>query len=258
MQQQIGGNIDRVLPWDRLPSDVDPSSIRSIRLMPTRSSSLPTFLPLLALAEYLSLPLRLLPAVSQPHLPPGLRVLWLDGPGSAVFPPDIELPTLEWLMAPQAAVVVHSWQLPALRVFFARVNPSAYALLEGLTGLRAASLGPYDDEGLLRILPPGIEYLQISGGKAPSISALDRLTSLTDLWLQQLTRLVTLDSLLQVPRLQELTIMDCKAITDVGVLGNLPHLRRLMVVGCGKIGLTPLLPVLRKKRLEELRIAGTT
>ena len=98
--------------------------------------------------------------------------------------------------------------------------------------------------------------LGLVNGKACSLRGLSNLRELRTLRLGGMRKLSSLDDLLYANSLHELTIQQCKKITDLRPVGDLHRLRKLSVLDCGEIA--SLAPLLVLTELEEFYFYEST
>ena len=110
--------------------------------------------------------------------------------------------------------------------------------MEKLVALAAL---PFSNRGILEAvarLP--LRFLKASRGNLDTVEPLRDCPTLTDLWLEDLTKLTSIASLADLPRLRELSVTYCSKLQLDRSLLRFPALRRLMFFACKDIGLAPL------------------
>lgn len=132
---------------------------------------------------------------------------------------------------------------PALRMPLQELNlynvPFDAALFDRLAGLPLVALG------------------LMAGRSLKTLSGIEQLSGLRSLRLKNQGLLETIGPIAALPALEWLDIQYCKRIVDIAVLGQLPVLQELTLVGCGDVGLGSLAQTLRA-RLRRENIAATT
>lgn len=78
-----------------------------------------------------------------------------------------------------------------------------------------------------------IEFLHIPKGSINSLVGIQYLDFLTNLWIQELPKLLEIKELEQLPKLEEVTIGYCKNVKDFEILNSMKQLRKINIFGCG-------------------------
>jgi hypothetical protein len=174
-------------------------------------------------------------------LPEGLRELSILTGRRPVTWPDVRLPNLNALMAegPLRFSVDSFPELRSLTIYpqrsFDDVRRALALPLEELNLLNV----PIDERVFALLEPVGLRRLGLHGGRTlKGLTGIGVLGQLESLRLKNLTSLGDISELATLQRLENLDIQYCKSITGIAAINELAVLRRLILVGCGKIGLS--------------------
>lgn len=264
---QCPGSHERVVLYDAPPDEATLASIEDVHLWAPHEDPLHELPELIARLSSL-IHLSIGPGAILPSLVTGLRADML--PASlrhlSMHP---EQGTYTWNAGPMP-------RLEALTVDATfRFEPEAFPALISLSAIpdrrgvlldRALRLPlrelnlwnvPFDSSVFDRIAELPLLALGLLGGRTlKTLSGIEQLAGLRSLRLKNQGMLQTIRPTAALPGLERLDIQYCTRIADIDVLGELPALQELTLVGCGNIGLGGLEHALRA-RLRRTNIAAT-
>ena len=251
-------------PWAIIPPGVDTTRVLKLCVDDRDASvvELPDVIRTLPNLLWLDMPRRFVPNLTQEALPPTVRTLRLTGGGNVALPRSLVLPKLERLIGGRDAVLKFSrHQIPNVTDLEVKFDPGGSVLREavGMEKLVALAAVPFSNRGILEAvarLP--LRFLKASRGNLDTVEPLRDCPTLTDLWLEGLTKLTSIASLADLPRLRELSVTYCSKLQLDRSLLRFPALRRLMFFACKDIGLAPLRPEIERLRLDHFLPSGTT
>lgn len=189
-------------------------------------------------------PGRILPSVvtglRQGDLPESLEELSVHIGDRSLVWPDVVVPNLTTLYVggPLRFTSEHLPRLRALSLYPQRsLNDVRQALEQPLEELNLLNV-PVNEDVFRLVKPFGLRRLGLLGGRTlTSLTGIGALAGLESLRLKNLTALGDISDLAALHRLEVVDIQYCTKITGIAVLNDLPRLRRLTLVGCGRIGL---------------------
>ncbi len=254
----------QLFPWGIIPPGVDTTRVLKLCVEHCDASvvELPDVIRTLPNLLWLDMPRRFVPNLTQEALPPTVRTLSLTGGRNVALPKSLVLPELKRLIAGRDAVLKFSrHQIPNVTDLGVKFDPGGSVLREvvGMEKLVALAALPFSNRGMLEAvvrLPLG--SLKASRGNLDTVEPLRDCPTLTDLWLEDLTKLTSIASLADLPRLRELSVTYCSKLQLDRSLLRFPALRRLMFFACKDIGLTPLEPEIERLGLDHFLASGTT
>jgi hypothetical protein len=253
----------QVFRWGVIPAGVDTTKVLKLCVEHRDASiaELPKVIRTLPNLLWLSMPRRFVPSLTREALPPTVRTLSLQGGENVALPKSLVLPGLERLIAGRNAVLKFSrHQIPDVSELGVKFDPGGSVLREvvGMEKLVSLAVLPFSNRDILEAvtrLP--LRFLKASRGNLDTVEPLRDCPTLTDLWLEDLTRLTSIASLVELPRLRELSVTYCSKLRLDRSILRLPALRRLMFFACKDIGLAPRLPEIEQLGLDHFLASGT-
>jgi hypothetical protein len=97
-----------------------------------------------------------------------------------------------------------------------------------------------------------LKFLRLNNGRLDSLEGIQTLNNLKGLWLQNLTRIVSIRELKYLDNLEELTIGYCRHIKDIQILLELKSLNKVHIFGCGDLGIDKMKDKFEKKGFSKL------
>lgn len=252
---------DRLLQWDVAPSHPEAVEELRIRARDVDVSSLPAWVASLPRLTFLELPIRFLRSLTPAAVPSSLRVLDAGGTGTVTVPRSLVLPGVTFLLSDTGTLKFTRGNFPSLdRLSLGLDRPQTMLdVVAEYDRLRALHLSSVHADDLFdRIGRLRLEYLGLVNGKLGSLKKIGALGSLRSLQLKNLPKLTELSGLGELEALEELSIGYASALRDVSAIADLPRLRRLMIFGCGRIGVDAIRPTLEAKGLQQLSLGGAT
>ncbi|HHH26831.1 MAG TPA: hypothetical protein ENK57_00560 [Polyangiaceae bacterium] len=248
--------------WEELPSRQDAETITDVTVVvkSRTTRTLPPSLSAFHNCTQLILPSRLLPSLAHVALPEKLNWITLRGNRKLEWPRDLVLPGVVELELDRNTLTVEARALPSLKgvgVTLDRKNERG-RVLDALVDLEDVSLGNVQDESIFdTLVRHPLKRLRFIDSRLKAIARVGDIPTLENVELTGLPHVRSIKPLLQLPNLTRLYIHTCKRIEDAAeVLPALKRLEWLNVIACGNIGLTAVLPELRRK-LEHIGDDGT-
>jgi hypothetical protein len=253
----------KLFRWGIIPRGVDTTKVlklciehedASVDVLPDVIRTLPNLL-------WLDMPRRIVPNLTQDAVPPTVRTLSLTDGGNVALPKSLVLPGLQRLISGRDAVLKFArHQIPDVTELSVKFDPGGSVLREvvGMEKLVSLAAVPFSNRDILEVvarLP--LRFLKASRGNLDTVEPLRDCPTLTDLWLEDLTKLRSIASLADLPRLRELSVTYCSKLQLDRSLLRFPALRRLMFFACKDIGLAPLRPEIERLGLDHFLTSGT-
>lgn len=193
-------------------------------------------------------------------LPESIEALSIHlGTGTLAWP-GVVLPNLRTLYV-DVPVRFDASRFPALKVLSLYPDKSLknvrHALALPLEELNILNV-PVDGEifNILSASVGGLQRLGLLVGMKLKSGGIETLAALTSVWLKNPSSLTDIRALVGLEQLQKLDIQYCKKIANVEVINDLPALRDLTLVGCGKVGLEKIQATIES--LQKHTIGATT
>jgi hypothetical protein len=237
----IHGN--RLLPWDRLPRSVNPSTIETLRVFTASTSAqggLPSYLLRFNRLSTLVIPPQIVPTLHPKLLPEGLkslRILEEINPkrNPVTFANRVSFPTIEELGG-SWPVVFDPPTFPALRFLHLHFDrrKKMLARLPALRTVTALGLVGFNDTAIFELIAGmRLNWLALFGSwRVENLEGIERLDSVEALRVSEFPRLTSLDPLARLPRLAALEVCSCNGLSKLDALLQIPSLRVAEFYAC--------------------------
>jgi hypothetical protein len=197
-----------------------------------------------------------------PHLKPGdipssVKTLVFHDSGRFQIPSHIELQQVERVTVAYGELIFEKRNFPQLQYLHLKLDRKGVLLnrLPSFERLRLLSIHPCSSSMFSVLDKLRLGYLRLNNSRSETLEGIERLETLTDLWLQGWSKLTDLSPLARLPLLEDLTLTYCKRIVNATALLEIPSLRRLFVWECKNKVIEALKADLAKRNLEELSIS---
>ncbi len=255
---------ERQFPWGVIPAHVDETKVLKLCVNHDDMSivTLPEFIGRLPNLLWLDIPRRFVPNLVAGALPPTLFTLRIAGGGKVAVPKDLTLAGLEWLWSDRDGMLRFSpEQIPDVRRLNLKLDFGGSLLREiaRMPQLIYLEASPISNRGVLETITKlPLQYLKATRGNLDSIEPLRDCPSLTNLWLENLTRLTSLSPLAELPDLSELMVTYCSRLKLDRSMLQMPAIRKLYFFANKNIGMTAIRPELEGMGLEFFLCSGTS
>ena len=208
----------QIFPWGVIPAGADTARVLKLCVEHRDAAivALPDVIRTLPNLIWLNMPRRFVPSLTQESLPPTVRTLDLEGGENVALPKSLVLPGLERLLAGRNAVLKFSrHQIPDVVEVEVKFDPGGSVLREvvGMESLVSLAALPFSNRGILEaVVRLPLRFLKASRGNLDTIEPLRDCPTLTNLWLEDLTKLTSIASLVDLPQLRELSVTYCSKL----------------------------------------------
>ena len=204
----------------------------------------------------LEMPIRFVPFLKSSSIPLSVKTLGFSGTGRFEIPPSVQLPQIERIQAEE--LIFGERNFPELTSLTIKLDRHRTMLkrLNHWKKLKVLSIGPCQSDIFSLLSGLELGYLRLNNNHSTqNLEGIERISTITDLWIQMWTQLNDLTSLTQLPLLEELTISYCKRLQVVEPLLEIQNLKSLFIWQCQSKTLHQLVPELKKKGIEKLAIS---
>ena len=265
------------LPWAATPTPSQREQIQVLHILPTPAqakkailpdfiSSLPNLTSLAFPAPYLAgLPEEGLPAIRSLHIDLDPRWVGQSGERLPVWPPSLNLPSLEGLMFRGTYGASRFWtklhvtphHLPSMEFFDSDIDAEGEGLeqLAKMPTLRHIELGYVSNQDLFSRMHCPLEYAALSGsGRDFPFGNIVKWPKLKALFLNSIRAEIDCDTFCRLPELKEIRLVSCKRLLRPEALLRCEQLQNLDVTDCGNPFKHGLMSRFEERGFERLNI----
>ncbi len=253
----------RIIPWGVTPRNLDLGKILKLCVDHDDPAvvDLPGLISELPNLRWLEIPTRFVARLTSEFIPPSTQTLRITKDDKITLPKTLVLPWLRRLqLVDFATLKFRAEQLPAIRQLGLKLDIGGVVLRElaRVPDLEGLSVGPIRRASDLEsLLQHPLRFFHPLSGFVDTIEPIRACPSLTNLWLDSLSRVTSLVPLNDLPDLRELSVAHCFRVKLDPSFAHLPALRRLWFAGNRDIGLTAIRPLLDARGLDEFTSYAT-
>lgn len=216
---------------------------------------LPKWLADLGFVEFLSLPSHMIKKLSADMLPQSLETLRVTGEQQCRFSRLFKSHNISSLFALEGPVLFNENNFTSLKNVHISLDKKRTMLNYLNSNLHAETLTitpTRNSEELNEIPKKNLRFLRLINGSITNLDGLIDMELLTNLHLQYLPKLESINAIGKLPSLKEISVGYCNYLKDLTVFQEIPSLQKLVFFGCNKLDFSTMKKELKHRGLEEL------
>lgn len=251
-----------VISWNQIPEKINQKQITLLRIFSLDNTILeiPECIHTFSNLIELEVPRKFILKLENKSLPSSLKTLCITGNGQYIWPPNLNLPTIDTLKTGGFILHFTHSNFNGLKNLVLKLDKNA-TMLNVIQKYRLNSLGLTNvnkNEIFEKISFIGLNQLGLATGKIESLTEIAKLNTLKILNITNMPQLSDLSEIQFLSELEELSIQYCNRIKNIEIILKLASLRKLEIVGCKNIGINLIREKINSMNLEKLSILGSS